>query len=222
MPTSRAVHPTSPLSLRESLSNYFAPPPRPFQHTPTTLAQTRLLLQRLLPPELVPLILDFGGDDLLVAAQARRSGLVVFDDSERGRMGRPAGGDALFRGTSAEGKEWVYLLGPRMPGRVVKARRPEIVRKPRGDASEDESTDEEDVGDNRLHTPSSPLRERRPSLFQRRSSMVEHSPWRVKKIRVSMLSCDQGWTSSPVPRDGGSEVGSVCRAPLTHLDSRRV
>lgn len=170
---------------------YFSPNPVPTAEplTPDSMSslqvcQIRMCLRQLFPEELVNPILDYA--EIYTASTSSRHQRVVFDDRQ--------GSVWSIADRQVRERHWIYLAShpffgrmPRMSNTTVRGDREdegdtpelEVHETPQGE--EDEGEDEE--------VPEDP---------------GARNPWKVKGIRVSFESRDQGWTSEHYEGDGTS------------------
>lgn len=140
------------------------------------VCQIRMCLRQILPEELVNPILDHA--EVYTVSRTGRNEKVVFDDLH--------GSVWSIADRNERERHWIYLVSDAIYGRP-----PRCSRVPGEDEQHDTSPDEETreiVSDEEdVEVPEDPS---------------ERNPWKVKCIKVTTWSRDQGWTSEQHESDG--------------------
>lgn len=170
--------------------HYFppAPPPPPEQLTPDNMStlqvcQIRMCLRQILPEELVNPILDYA--EVYTVSRTGRHEKVVFDDRH--------GSVWSISDRNERERHWIYLVSDAIYGRL-----PRCSEAPGEDEEQDPFT-----GEATRETPSQEEEEEVPEDPSARN------PWKVKCIKVTTWSRDQGWTSEHHESDGEHGYASV-------------
>lgn len=136
--------------------------------TSLQVCQIRMCLRRLLPEELVNPILDYA--QVYTVSQTSRKEKVVFDDQQ----------GSVWRITDRQAQErhWIYLVSNAIYGRLP--RFPYVPGEDEGQSVPSSEPALEVMPDEEEEVPEDPS---------------VRNPWKVKCIKVTTWSRDQGWTS---------------------------
>lgn len=171
--------------------------------TPLQVCQIRMCLRRLLPEELVNPILNHA--QVYTASNTTRKDKLVFDDRH--------GSVWNIENRNEREGHWLYLATFPIYGRLPPYPHPSE-EEDREIHAEDDQTSQAAVGDS---TPA----EEEEEAEEVPEDPSARNPWKVKAIKVTTWSRDQGWTSEHHDTEGeqrNSEWYSQCADTLSRSD----